>query len=133
MSLEGNPALDEDWPTYTLKYRDEAGAEQTIEKPMRLTFGASGMDVENQLLYIANTHHNLTYREAKLLHLFVKNQNQLLEREFILKSVWEDEGIIVGRSIDVFVSRLRKLLQEDTSLKIVAVHGVGYRLEVAAS
>lgn len=107
--------------------------EQTIEKPMRLTFGSSGMDVENQLLYIANTHHNLTYREAKLLHLFVKNQNQLLEREFILKSVWEDEGIIVGRSIDVFVSRLRKLLQEDTSLKIVAVHGVGYRLEVAAS
>ena len=91
------------------------------------------MDVENQLLYIADTHHNLTYREAKLLHLFVKNKNQLLERDFILKSVWEDEGIIVGRSIDVFVSRLRKLLQEDTSLKIVAVHGVGYRLEVTVS
>ena len=107
--------------------------EQPIEKPApaRLTFGASSMDVENQMLYTPNTHHNLTYREAKLLHLFVNNQNQLLEREFILKSVWEDEGIIVGRSIDVFVSRLRKLLQEDTSLKIVAVHGVGYRLEVA--
>ncbi|MBB3840295.1 DNA-binding winged helix-turn-helix (wHTH) protein [Runella defluvii] len=111
----------------------ETPHEQPIEKPTRLTFGASSMDVENQLLYIANTHHNLTYREAKLLHLFVKNKNQLLEREFILKSVWEDEGIIVGRSIDVFVSRLRKLLQEDTSLKIVAVHGVGYRLEVTVS
>lgn len=107
--------------------------EQPIEKQARLTFGASSMDLENQMLYIANTQQSLTYREAKLLHLFVKNQNQLLEREFILKSVWEDEGIIVGRSIDVFVSRLRKLLQEDTSLKIVAVHGVGYRLEVAAS
>lgn len=107
--------------------------EQPIEKPApaRLTFGASSMDLENQMLYIANTQQSLTYREAKLLHLFVNNQNQLLEREFILKSVWEDEGIIVGRSIDVFVSRLRKLLQEDTSLKIVAVHGVGYRLEVA--
>ncbi len=107
--------------------------EQPIEKPApaRLTFGTSSMDLENQMLYIANTQQSLTYREAKLLHLFVNNQNQLLEREFILKSVWEDEGIIVGRSIDVFVSRLRKLLQEDTSLKIVAVHGVGYRLEVA--
>lgn len=107
--------------------------EPPIEKHARLIFGASSMDVENQLLYTANTHHNLTYREAKLLHLFIRHQNQLLEREFILKSVWEDEGIIVGRSIDVFVSRLRKLLQQDTSLKIVAVHGVGYRLEVSHS
>ena len=88
------------------------------------------MDVENQLLYSANTQHNLTFREAKLLHLFIKHQNQVLDRDFILKSVWEDEGVTVGRSIDVFVSRLRKLLQEDTSLKIAAVHGVGYRLEV---
>lgn len=107
--------------------------EQPIDNPARLTFGSSSMDLENQLLYTPNSQHNLTYREAKLLHLFIKNQNQLLEREFILKSVWEDEGIIVGRSIDVFVSRLRKLLQEDASLKIAAVHGVGYRLEVKAN
>jgi DNA-binding winged helix-turn-helix (wHTH) protein len=119
------------WKKTTTTAAIKTPHEQPIEKPARLTFGASSMDIENQLLYTINTHHNLTYREAKLLHLFVKNQNQLLEREFILKSVWEDEGIIVGRSIDVFVSRLRKLLQEDTSLKIVAVHGVGYRLEVA--
>ncbi len=104
--------------------------EQPIEKPTRLHFGESSMDVENQLLYSANTQHNLTFREAKLLHLFIKHQNQVLDRDFILKSVWEDEGVTVGRSIDVFVSRLRKLLQEDTSLKIAAVHGVGYRLEV---
>jgi len=117
----------------TLPPTTETLHEQPIEKHARLTFGASSMDLENQLLYTPNSQHNLTYREAKLLHLFIKNQNQLLEREFILKSVWEDEGIIVGRSIDVFVSRLRKLLQEDTSLKIVAVHGVGYRLEVKAN
>ncbi len=91
------------------------------------------MDIANQLLYVGNTKQNLTYREAKLLQLFIKHQNQILERDFILKSVWEDEGITVGRSIDVFVSRLRKLLQEDSSLKIAAVHGVGYRLEVSTS
>lgn len=106
--------------------------EQPIEKSTRLHFGESSIDVENQLLYSANMQHNLTFREAKLLHLFIKHQNQVLDRDFILKSVWEDEGVTVGRSIDVFVSRLRKLLQEDASLKIAAVHGVGYRLEVSS-
>jgi DNA-binding winged helix-turn-helix (wHTH) protein len=109
----------------------ETPEEQPIEKSTRLRFGESSMDVENQLLYSANTQNHLTYREAKLLHLFIKHQNQVLERDFILKAVWEDEGIIVGRSVDVFVSRLRKLLQEDTSLRIAAVHGIGYRLEVS--
>jgi DNA-binding response OmpR family regulator len=111
----------------------ESREEQAIEKSTRLHFGESSMDVENQLLYSAHTQHNLTYREAKLLQLFIKHQNQVLDRDFILKSVWEDEGVTVGRSVDVFVSRLRKLLQEDTSLKIAAVHGVGYRLEVSNS
>ncbi len=109
----------------------EVPAEQPIEKSTRLHFGESSMDLDNQLLYTANTQHNLTFREAKLLHLFIKHQNQVLDRDFILKSVWEDEGVTVGRSVDVFVSRLRKLLQEDSSLKIAAVHGVGYRLEVS--
>ncbi|NEU69246.1 response regulator transcription factor [Spirosoma agri] len=84
----------------------------------------------NQVVTVAGVQHTLTYREAKLLHLFMRHPNQLLERDFILKSVWEDEGIIVGRSVDVFVSRLRKLLQTDPAVRIVAVHGVGYRLEV---
>jgi DNA-binding winged helix-turn-helix (wHTH) protein len=85
----------------------------------------------NQSVSIAGNAPSLTYREAKLLHLFLRHPNQLLERDFILKSVWEDEGIIVGRSVDVFVSRLRKLLQPDPTVRIVAVHGVGYRLEVS--
>ncbi|GAB2586824.1 winged helix-turn-helix domain-containing protein [Spirosoma areae] len=84
----------------------------------------------NQSVNIGGNTYPLTYREAKLLHLFLRHPNQLLERDFILKSVWEDEGIIVGRSVDVFVSRLRKLLQPDPTVKLVAVHGVGYRLEV---
>ncbi|WP_229599038.1 winged helix-turn-helix domain-containing protein [Runella sp. CRIBMP] len=108
----------------------ETPDEKPIENSNRIRFGESSMDLDNQMLYTSHTKHNLTFREAKLLHLFIKHQNQVLERDFILKSVWEDEGVTVGRSIDVFVSRLRKLLQEDTSLKIAAVHGVGYRLEV---
>ena len=74
--------------------------------------------------------HKLTYREAKLLQLLANHPNQVLERDQILKLVWEDEGITVGRSVDVFISRLRKLLAEDPTLRITAVHGVGYRFEV---
>jgi hypothetical protein len=99
--------------------------------PDNLIFlGQLSFNATNQSVNVAGTTHPLTYREAKLLHLFVRHPNQLLTRDFILKSVWEDEGIIVGRSADVFVSRLRKLLQPDPTIRIVAVHGVGYRLEV---
>lgn len=94
-----------------------------------IPFGASTLELANQVLVCGNVRHELTYRETKLLHLFVQNSDQLLERSFILENVWADEGILVGRSVDVFVSRLRKLLKEDPSVRIVAVHGVGYRLE----
>ena len=100
------------------------------EIDQRNQFGNSILDMPNLVLVTGETSFKLTYREAKLLNLFVGNKNQVLEREFILKSVWEDEGIIVGRSVDVFVSRLRKMLSTDSLVKISAVHGVGYRMEV---
>jgi DNA-binding response OmpR family regulator len=53
-----------------------------------------------------------------------------VKRDLILKSVWEDNGYFVARSLDVFISRLRKYLKPDDSLRIVNVHGVGYKLEV---
>lgn len=95
-----------------------------------LPFGRSVLYVDNQKLKTGPLEKDLTYREAKLLQLFCKNPNQLLERDHILKAVWEDEGILVGRSVDVFVSRLRKLLKDDDSVSFVNVHGVGYRMEV---
>lgn len=101
-----------------------------VANPAVLAFGNSSLDLANQFLFVNGAQQSLTYREAKLLHLFISHPNQLLEREFLLKSVWEDEGIIVGRSLDVFVSRLRKLLKADEAVQIATVHGVGYRLEV---
>ena len=102
-----------------------------VQPSQALSFGHSSLDLANQILRSGETSYNLTYREAKLLQLLATHPNQVLERDFILKSVWEDEGIIVGRSLDVFVSRLRKILRTDPTIKVVAVHGVGYRLEVA--
>ncbi|KAA0989547.1 winged helix-turn-helix domain-containing protein [Dyadobacter aurulentus] len=102
---------------------------ETVPK-FETTFGNSVFNSQNLSLTTGTGQHQLTYREAKLLDLFVRHRNQVLERDFILKSVWEDEGIIVGRSVDVFVSRLRKLLASDQSIKISAIHGVGYKMEI---
>uniref|UniRef100_UPI003F72E572 winged helix-turn-helix domain-containing protein n=1 Tax=Dyadobacter sp. TaxID=1914288 RepID=UPI003F72E572 len=104
--------------------------ETTPLPPSELHFGNSSLNSQNLVLLCGNVKNQLTYREAKLLGLFVKNSNQVLERDFILKSVWEDEGIIVSRSVDVFVSRLRKLLASDPAVKITAIHGVGYKMEI---
>lgn len=114
--------------------KDPATAPSTSDdsRPAGIQIGQTLFYPADQSVEVAGTRQSLTYRESKLLHLFAERPNQLLERNFILKSVWEDEGVIVGRSVDVFVSRLRKLLQPDPSLRLVAVHGVGYRLEVRA-
>lgn len=109
---------------------EEPHPEEPAGGQIILRFGHSTLNVENQKLVSGGIEKDLTYRETKLLQLLGRNVNQLLERDLILKSVWEDEGIMVGRSVDVFVSRLRKILKDDETLKIVNVHGVGYRLEV---
>ena len=94
-----------------------------------LQFGMSRIHLTSQLLECGDARQNLTYREAKLLRLFASHPGQLLERDFILKQVWADEGVQVGRSVDMFVSRLCKKLMADPTIGIIAVHGVGYKLE----
>ncbi|MEO6288030.1 MAG: winged helix-turn-helix domain-containing protein [Dyadobacter sp.] len=96
----------------------------------KLEFSKSYLDIQNQTLVSGDFVQQLTFRETKLLSLFARHTNQILERDTILKSVWEDEGVTVGRSIDVFVSRLRKMLANDPYVKITAIHGVGYKMEV---
>jgi LPXTG-motif cell wall-anchored protein len=102
-------------------------------EPDWLAFGNSSLDVAGQVLLCGGVQQALTFRETKLLRLFATNPDRLLERDFILQQVWADEGIMVGRSVDVFVSRLRKKLSADQSVGIAAVHGVGYRLETGKS
>ncbi len=81
------------------------GAEEGIEW---LEFGNSRLDVAGQTLICGGVSQSLTFRETKLLRLFAGNADRLLEREHILRHVWADEGVLVGRSMDVFVSRLRR-------------------------
>ncbi len=107
-------------------------SETTPSGKRLLSFGQSVLDISNQKLLVKGESKDITYREAKLLLFFGSHTGQLLSRDLILQSVWEDEGILVGRSVDVFVSRLRKLLKDDETLRISNVHGIGYRLEVHA-
>lgn len=100
----------------------EADSDQ-LQLGMNCTFSMT-----TQRLEIGTTVHDLTYREAKLFSYLAAHANQVLERETIQEAVWGDEGIMVGRSLDVFISRLRKKLSGAEGVEIQTVHGVGYRL-----
>jgi DNA-binding response OmpR family regulator len=73
---------------------------------------------------------NLTQKEADLLKFFIENKNQVLKRSIILENLWGTDDYFMGRSLDVFISRLRKYLKQDKSLRIENIHGVGFRLRV---
>jgi two-component system, OmpR family, response regulator len=120
-----------------LHLRIEAILKRSFAVPTRademhlIKFGNSVLNTTNQTLNTEGVETQLTFRELKLLQLFYQHKNKLLEKDFILKSVWGDDVIIVGRSVDVFVSRLRKLLKDNPSVKIMNVHSVGYRFDLA--
>jgi DNA-binding winged helix-turn-helix (wHTH) protein len=73
---------------------------------------------------------NLSKKEVELLSLFIENPNKIIKREELSKKVWEDHGVFVGRSLDTYISKLRKKLSEDESIKLTNVHGIGYMLEI---
>ncbi len=72
----------------------------------------------------------LSVKECELITMLSANQNQVVKREILVKKIWEDHGVYVDRSLDTFISKLRKKFKDDPSINIVNVHGVGYKLEV---
>tara|TARA_B100000809_G_C15127438_1_gene526862 strand:- start:120 stop:992 length:873 start_codon:yes stop_codon:yes gene_type:complete len=74
---------------------------------------------------------SLSKKECELLEILVANSNQIVKRDELTKRIWEDNGVIVGRSLDTYISKLRKKLKDDASIKITNVHGVGYKLEIS--
>ena len=82
------------------------------------------------LLKFGNEEIQLSQKENKLLALFASQQNEILERDHLLKEIWEDEGVFVGRSLDMFVSKLRKKLIQDPNIQLKNVRGRGYVLQV---
>lgn len=94
--------------------------------------GKFEFEYKNLLLSFGEEQRTLTQKEADLLRYFIQNPNEVLKRNAILKSLWGDDDYFLGRSLDVFISRLRKYLKPDDSLAIENIHGVGFRLKVSS-
>ncbi|MCW3466962.1 winged helix-turn-helix domain-containing protein [Chitinophaga nivalis] len=94
--------------------------------------GSISFDAEARKLMINGNTIDLTATETRVLHIFALSPNETIERSRLQKEIWEDEGVIVGRSLDMFISKLRKKLEPAPDINIVVVRGKGYKLEISA-
>lgn len=94
------------------------------------TLGSVLFDAKNRKLIINDKTIDLTATENRVLLIFASSPNEIIERSRLQKEIWEDDGVIVGRSLDMFISKLRKKLEIEPNIKIVVIRGKGYRLEI---
>lgn len=95
------------------------------------SLGSVLFDAKNRKLIINEKTIDLTGTETRLLLIFALSPNATIERIRLQKEIWEDEGVVVGRSLDMFISKLRKKLEFDPDIKIIVIRGKGYKLEVS--
>jgi two-component system OmpR family response regulator len=116
-----------------LLYRIEAILRRTIntsinKKEESYVIGGYSFDPLKQILSYKDQPIKLTTKESELLELLCRYGNEILERNFALKTIWIDDNYFNARSMDVYITRLRKYLKKDSSVKILNVHGRGYKL-----
>jgi len=115
-----------------LLYRMQAVLRRTKgdinKKQETYNIGKYRFDTNKQLLIFENREQKLTTKESELLRLLCNNTNQVLERNFALRTIWIDDNYFNARSMDVYITKLRKYLKEDPSIEIMNVHGTGYKL-----
>jgi len=92
------------------------------------TIGAFTFDAQKQMLTFEGEAKKLTTKESELLNLLAANANNILERNFALKTIWVDDNYFNARSMDVYITKLRKLLKDDQNVAIINIHGKGYKL-----
>ncbi|MDL2231595.1 response regulator transcription factor [Porphyromonadaceae bacterium OttesenSCG-928-L07] len=97
--------------------------EQEIFKIGKLTFNS-----KKQILFDGDVEEKLTTKESELLRLLCLNVNKVLERNYALKHIWADDNYFNARSMDVYITKLRKHLKKDPTVEIINVHGKGYKL-----
>ena len=103
---------------------------QQVDREL-ITIGESTFDKKNMQLSFKEETINLSHKETELLYLLHNSANTPVERTEILRAIWDDEGDYVGRTLDVFISRLRKKLHADQSIKIMNIRGVGYKMLIS--
>jgi DNA-binding response OmpR family regulator len=90
--------------------------------------GRFAFDTQKQVLTIGDKQTKLTTKESELLGLLCAHANEILQRDFALKTIWIDDNYFNARSMDVYITKLRKHLKEDESIEIINIHGKGYKL-----
>lgn len=103
---------------------------ETINLDENHFIGRIKYEPEIRLLHLKDEVKKLTTKENQLLKLLVKNQNEILDRQATLRAIWGDDNYFNGRSMDVYIAKLRKALREDDSIEIMNVHGKGFKLVV---
>ena len=102
---------------------DSKFSSQNVYKLGKYTF-----DFQKQTLASDETVHKLTTKESELLKLLCDNMNDVLDRNFALKTIWTDDSYFNARSMDVYITKLRKYLKDEPSIEILNVHGKGFKL-----
>jgi len=105
------------------RVKGKKGKEQSVYHIGRFTF-----DTQKQLLTIGEKQTKLTTKENELLSLLCSHVNEILQRDFALKSIWIDDNYFNARSMDVYITKLRKHLRDDDQVEIINIHGKGYKL-----
>jgi two-component system, OmpR family, response regulator len=99
-------------------------------KNIVFTIGSHTFDYTSHLLISEGNERRLTKREAELLHLLCLNMNRILRRDVALKTIWGEDDYFMGRSMDVYITKLRKMLGTDPGVSIVNIHNTGFKLDV---
>lgn len=92
--------------------------------------GRFSFDTQKQLLTLGDQQTKLTTKENELLSLLCSHSNEILQRDFALKTIWIDDNYFNARSMDVYITKLRKHLKDDPNIEIINIHGKGYKLIV---
>ena len=102
--------------------------EITSSEDKEFVFGNCKFDYMRQIIDIHGKQQKLTTKEAELLRLLCININQVLDRNIALKAIWQDDSYFNSRSMDVYITKLRKYLKSDSSIELLNVHGKGFKL-----
>ncbi|MBR4381599.1 MAG: response regulator transcription factor [Bacteroidaceae bacterium] len=110
------------------RVRGKKNRETNVYKIGKFTF-----DIQKQILSIDGEQTKLTTKESELLNLLCSHANDVLNRDFALKTIWIDDNYFNARSMDVYITKLRKHLKADPAIEIINIHGKGYKLIIPDS
>jgi DNA-binding response OmpR family regulator len=108
--------------------RRTAGSEKENESKDKFTIGKYQFDYMHQELKLGKKVQKLTSKESELLKLLCQHENETMDRRVALNRIWKDDSYYNARSMDVYITKLRKYLKDDPKIQIINVHGIGFKL-----